>query len=176
MRRTSLKLLSNALRAGVRAGRRAVAILALVFATGAAQAEEVILTVSNLHMGDGMAVKMTRSDLMNLPQVKLKTATEWTDGAPVFEGPLARDVIKNLEGHGEKVANAVAVNDYSVEIPLTDFQKYRVVLALSMNGRELSLRDKGPIWIVYPRDQHKELHDPVFNSRWIWQLDRLELR
>jgi hypothetical protein len=51
-----------------------------------------------------------------------------------------------------------------------------VILALSMDGRELSLRDKGPIWIVYPRDDHKELHDPVFNSRWIWQLDRLELR
>ena len=161
-------------------GRLAAVCLALALALFAspsnAGAEEALLTLSNANAGNAAPVKWTRDDLAALPQKQVQTATEWTDGRPVFEGPLARDVIAGARGHGEKFVKAIAVNDYSVEIPLSDFEQYDVILALSMNGQELSLRDKGPIWIVYPRDQHEELQDPVFNSRWIWQLDRLVLR
>lgn len=148
----------------------------LVLAPNSSAAHDVLLTLSSPHHAGVDPIALTRDDLAAMPQRKLRTATEWTDGRPTFEGPLARDVVAMMDGHGEKFVNAIAVNDYSVEIPLEDFRKYDVILALSMDGRELSLRDKGPIWIVYPRDDHKELHDPVFNSRWIWQLDRLELR
>jgi len=154
---------------------RAAALALAALATGGASADEVLLTLSNKNAPYVEPVRLTRADLVALPQAHIQTATEWTDGRPVFEGPLARDVVAGILGHGEKVVHAIAVNDYSVEIPLSDFEVYDVILALNMDGHELSLRDKGPIWIVYPRDQRKELQDPVFNSRWIWQLDRLEL-
>jgi len=155
----------------------AVALALAVFASSPdARAEEILLTLSNANVTSATPVKWTRDDLAALPQKQVQTATEWTDGRPVFEGPLARDVIAGAKGYAEKFVKAIAVNDYSVEIPLSDFEQYDVILALSMNGRELSLRDKGPIWIVYPRDSHPELHDPAFNSRWIWQLDRLVLQ
>ncbi len=163
----------------MRGTTRSLALAAAVLSsalTSAAIAEEVLLTLSNENARESSPIEWTREDLTALPQRRIQTATEWTDGRPVFEGPLARDVVSRAAGHGERVANAVAVNDYSVEIPLKDFERYDVILALSVDGRELSLRDKGPIWIVYPRDQHEELQDPVFNSRWIWQLDRLVLR
>lgn len=161
-------------------GRLAVARMALAVAFFAlplqANAQDVLLTLSNVNASDETAVTWTREELAALPQTRIQTATEWTDGRPVFEGPLARDVVATVRGHGERFVKAIAVNDYSVEIPMADLEQYDVILALTMDGRELSLRDKGPIWIVYPRDKYAELQDPAFNSRWIWQLDRLELQ
>jgi len=47
---------------------------------------------------------------------------------------------------------------------------------MTMDGEPLSVRDKGPIWIVYPRDEFPELATPEVNSRWIWQLVTLDLQ
>ena len=64
----------------------------------------------------------------------------------------------------------------SAEIPTSDFQRYPVILAMTMNGKPLSRRDKGPLWIVYPRDDHPELATPEVNARWVWQLKALTVR
>jgi hypothetical protein len=45
-----------------------------------------------------------------------------------------------------------------------------------MDGERLLPRDKGPIWIVYPRDDFPELTDIRYDYRWVWQLTRLEIR
>ena len=65
---------------------------------------------------------------------------------------------------------------YSFEIPIADFEAYPVLFALKMNGVELTARDKGPIWIVYPRDQHRELQNQVTESKWVWQLAKIDVR
>ncbi|MEQ9608911.1 MAG: molybdopterin-dependent oxidoreductase [Kiloniellaceae bacterium] len=116
-----------------------------------------------------------REMLAALPQHEIRTSTEWTDGVKVFRGPLVRDLLAAVGASGETVV-ATAVNDYAVQIPLSDFSSYPVVLAMSMDGEVLSLRNKGPLWIVYPRDDHAELRKSEMNSRWIWQLRSLEIR
>jgi hypothetical protein len=45
-----------------------------------------------------------------------------------------------------------------------------------MDGVPLSKRDKGPIWMIYPMSDHEELRDPVYNSRLIWQVVKLEYK
>jgi len=67
-----------------------------------------------------------------------------------------------------------AVNDYSVTVPFSDLEKYEVVLATEMNGERLSVRNRGPIWLMYPLDGHRELRGSVYNDRLIWQLVRIE--
>lgn len=115
-----------------------------------------------------------RGMLEGLPQVILTTTTSWTDGAVTFEGPLVRDVLALVEADGERVT-ATALNDYAVEIPAVDFYDYDVILALLMDGQPMSVRDKGPIWIVYPRDLYAELQTVEYNARWIWQLRSLDV-
>ena len=132
-----------------------------------------ILTISTA--GDDAPATFTRAQLEALEQHEVKTTTTWTDGVQVFEGPLIRDVLAAAEKTGQ-TARAVALNDYAVDIPASDFSKYPVILALRQNGQVMSVRDKGPIWIVYPRDDHTELQAVEQNSKWIWQLARIELR
>lgn len=124
---------------------------------------------------DGGTLVLDRAMLTALPQHEVRTTTEWTDGVKVFRGPLVSDVLAAAGADGSVVA-ATALNDYSVEIPMADFRTYPVILALWMDGAALTVRDKGPIWIVYPRDDFDELRSSEMNSRWIWQLRSLEIR
>jgi hypothetical protein len=113
--------------------------------------------------------------LEGLGIASLATSSDWTDGKPVFEGVPARKLLEAVGAHG-KTASAIALNDYVVDIPIDDFTKYPVLLAMRRNGQALTPRDKGPIWIVYPRDDYPELRDPKINDRWIWQLKAIEVK
>ena len=39
----------------------------------------------------------------------------------------------------------------------------------------MSIRDKGPLWVVYPYDSSADYRTEVIYSRSIWQLDRIEV-
>ena len=156
----------------------ALALAVLPAAAGARAADlpepagEVILTVSDAS-GEHVA-RFDQAMLEALPQATIATSTDWTDGQPVFTGPLARDVLAAAGVAGTTV-DAGALNDYHVAFPAADFAEWDVILAMTMDGEELSVRDKGPLWIVYPRDEHPELANPEINSRWVWQLQSLTL-
>lgn len=162
----------------------ALALLFLAIAVHPAPAIEplsrptggVILTVTGdigRTNAEGRA-EFDRTMLKAIGTTELTTSTSWTDGRSVFEGVLARDVLRAVGAQGDTVT-ATALNDYSIEIPVSDFQKYRVLFALSMDGAELTVRDKGPIWIVYPRDDHPELRNQNVDSKWIWQLAKIDI-
>lgn len=113
--------------------------------------------------------------LRSLPQARLETSTVVTDGTHLFTGFLMRDLLEKVEARGETVT-ATALNEYIVDIPISDFHNYDVVVAYEMDGKPLERADKGPLWIVYPRDDHSELQDIRFDYRWVWQLSGLEVR
>ena len=113
--------------------------------------------------------------LEGLPRKTLDTSTVVTDGINRFEGFLMSDLLAHVEAQGGSVM-ATALNDYVVDIPLEDFHDFEVLVADSMDGERLTPRDKGPLWIVYPRDDHSELQDIRYDYRWVWQLESLEIR
>lgn len=113
--------------------------------------------------------------LSALGLARIRTSTPWTDGVPEFEGVLVSRVIDYLGGKGSTMV-VTALNDYRVEIPMEDLQRYPVLFALSMNGQRLTPRDKGPIWIVYPRDQFAELRGEKARTRSVWQLKNIEFK
>jgi hypothetical protein len=137
----------------------------------------VILTVTgNIdHTNVGSAAQFDRALLDSLGRAQLRTSTSWTDGTPVFEGIWGRSLLDALGAHG-KVAVARALNDYVVEIPLSDLTGLDVLIATRMDGKNLRIRDRGPLWIIYPWDQHPELNSEAVKQRSIWQLNELDIR
>lgn len=134
-------------------------------------AGETLLTIQT----PAGAQSYDRDRLQALPQREVVTHTSVTDGPQSFVGPLMRDLLQDAGVTGGTVL-AVALNDYEIDLPVTDFARYDVIAALEMNGIDLTPRDKGPIWIVYPRDAHRELQDIDYDYRWVWQLTRLDAR
>lgn len=114
-------------------------------------------------------VELTEDQLLAMDQAIVLTENEFVDGMGEFSGPLARDVIA-LMGDDLETVILTAVNDYAVPVPVADFIEYDVIFALSRNGENFSIRDKGPIWVIYPMSDHEELQDRVYNDRLIWQL------
>ena len=110
-----------------------------------------------------------------LPQTVIRTETPWTEGVVEFEGPLLRTVLAHVDARGETL-EAVALNDYSVDIPVQDTVDYPVILALKMNGNTLRVRNKGPLWVIYPWDDYRALRSESYYARAIWQLRRLIVR
>lgn len=149
-------------------------LLATLFNVGTvASAGEVVLTLVDTS-GEAI-VEMSEDDLLAMPQTVIITANEFVDGMAEFSGPLARDVV-NLMGEGIETITLSAVNDYSVEVPVQDFLEYDVVFAMFQNGQQLSMRDKGPIWVIYPMTDFPQLQDRIYNDRLIWQLVRVSAK
>ena len=137
---------------------------------------EIALTVigENLHTNAPGRAEIDWQMLKSLGVKTLKTSTPWTNGTPEFKGVLARDLLDLLAVKG-KTVRAVALNDYAFDIPISDLRRYPVLLAYEMNGKRLLLRDKGPIWLVFPMDQFAELRDRTTQRKMVWQLVELRI-
>ena len=67
----------------------------------------------------------------------------------------------------------IALNDYSTEIPIKDFADYNVIIALKRDGEYMSVRDKGPLFIIYPFDAKPELKSQTYYGRSAWQVAKI---
>lgn len=138
---------------------------------------EALLVVEGLisRTNDGERAVFDRAMLAELPPATLETSTVVTDGVQHFEGFYMSDLMEAVEADGQTIT-AYALNDYVIDIPISDFQRFDVVVATHMNGTQLSRRDKGPLWIVYPRDSYDILGDLRYDYRWVWQLHRIVVK
>lgn len=141
---------------------------------------QVILTVSGaigLTNGPGVA-DFDRAMLEGLPSHRLVSETPWTDGSSAFEGFLLADLLAaaglRADARGGRL-RARALNDYEALIPLADLRKAEVLVAMKRDGRPMSLRDRGPLWILYPWSDNPGLRSEEFYARAVWQLRSLEV-
>lgn len=138
--------------------------------------EKVVLTITGLiHKTNyGTEARFDLPMLQALPASQLETHTLITDGLKHFDGVLMRDLLKAVAvDESATLVLATALNDYQVKIPISDFYQYDVLLATHMDGQVLLPTGKGPLWIVYPRDQFRHLQDIRFDYKWVWQLSDL---
>lgn len=115
-----------------------------------------------------------RDMLQNLPQGKIVTHTPWYDEVSEFEGPLARAIVEWVQVDGAQQARVYALNDYSAVVPVSDLLDLGMVFATQRNGETLRVRDKGPIFLVYPFDDNPNLNSEVYHNRSVWQIKSIE--
>lgn len=149
-------------------------LLAFSFSTHALEParERVLLSVSgaitHTNTNHGVA-EFDRAMLGALSQRDTLTHTPWYDDASTFSGPLIRSLLEQVGASG-KTLRVIALNDYEVTVPVQDFYDYDVILAMSRNGRIISVREHGPLFIIYPFDEHPELMNESILARSAWQI------
>lgn len=156
------------------------ALIALTVAQPAlaldAPKDRVILTVAGQitrsNGSDGANFDMAM--LAALPQHSFRTVTPWHAEPRTYSGPLLRDVLAAAGAHGEQLT-AVALNKYKVAIPAADATQWQVIVARELDGQPMAIRDKGPLFIIYPFDSHSDLRNERYYSRSAWQLRRIEV-
>lgn len=140
-------------------------------------AEAVVLSISgklNRPNREGRAL-FDMAMLAALPQHSITQRTPWYPGPRKFTGPLLREVLAAAGAQGQSI-EAIAINDYRVTIPMEDCQQHAVLLARLMDDKPMPLRDKGPLFIIYPFDDDVRLRSSVYYSRCAWQLKALDIR
>ncbi|MBX9459310.1 MAG: molybdopterin-dependent oxidoreductase [Rhizobium sp.] len=138
---------------------------------------EVILTVTGRVTQTNVA-GTAQFDAAMLKKLASRTGemeTPWTTGKVRFSGPLLRAVLDEAGAEGSTLV-VKALNDYSAEVPMADAGELDTILATSMDGKTMSVRDKGPLFLVYPFDTNPELYNEKYFSRSVWQIKAIDVR
>lgn len=152
--------------------RRLVLLAALVWGfvtTTALQAE--MLTISR---GDTTVV-LTEEEFLALPQTEYTTINDYVSAPTLFSGVLLRDLVA-LVGTPQPgdLYRGIALNDYAADLPIDDALAFDVLVARSRDGVPMSIRNKGPLWVVYPTEVLPQSTLFSVNNKLIWQLKALE--
>ncbi len=137
---------------------------------------EPVLTVSGAIAttnGDGV-LTLDAALMAALPQHSLTTGTIWTEGTTTYTGVLLRDLLAAAGATG-KTLTLTALNDYQISMPAADVAADGPLLAWRADGQPMSVRDKGPVWLIYPYDDVAAYRTELTYARSIWQLTRIEV-
>ncbi|SDF51239.1 hypothetical protein [Thalassobaculum litoreum] len=166
-------------------GLIAVAAMATVLLTGplnsvadtlAAPAGRPILVVAGAieNTNAGATAEFDRAQLEALAPQVLETRTPWTEGVQRFDGfPIA--ALFDLVGAKGDTVRATAINDYAVTMPIADLVESGAFVAIRQNGALMKIRERGPLWIIFPYDSDPRLTGDDFLNWSIWQLKSLEI-
>jgi len=123
----------------------------------------------------GRMAHFDRAMLEALPQAQTQTHLPWFDGPSSYQGPLLSALLDAVGATGDTLVVG-ALNDYSAEIPLSDVRDYDVILAMSRDGRPLGVRNQGPLFVIYPFDDHPEILTRIYLTRSVWQVSSILVR
>ncbi len=141
-----------------------------------APTQAAILTVTGkiAHRNKGNAAVFDAAMIDKLPTHEFKTWTPWFKDPVTFRGPLLQTVLDAVGAQGQTL-QMVALNDYAVNVPESDARKFGPLLATHINGKVLGVRDKGPLFLIYPFDAKPETRADLYYGRSIWQLTRMSV-
>jgi hypothetical protein len=163
------------------------AAAALVLGCGAAWSQQttaaatapkgrVVLTVTGniarTNVGQSYQFDMAMIDA--LPRHTFTTRTPWYDKPVTFSGPRLADVMAAVGAKGVSI-QATAINDYKITIPMSDALEHPVIMANRIDGKAIPVREKGPLFVIYPFDSSATLRSSVYYERSIWQLKAMHV-
>lgn len=159
----------------------AIAMSLLLSVSGASALEkptgDVILTITAAHLEHPNIDGTAQFDLKMLEELSGRSGemeTPWTQGRVKFSGPLLRAVLEAAGAHGSAM-KVKAINDYTADVPIDDALDLDTILATRMNGEPMSVREKGPLFLIYPFDKDPGLYNEKYFSRSVWQIKAIEV-
>ena len=114
--------------------------------------------------------------LEGLEKGVISTTNPWMAGTNDFSGPYLSALLKAVGATGSNPLVVTALNDFVGSVPQDDISRFGLILATRKNGRPLKVRDKGPLFVVYPFLQKPEIFDEVHFCRSVWQIKSIEIR
>jgi len=103
-----------------------------------------------------------------LPQTNFKTRHTWSSEAQEFSGPLLADVL-NLVCPKARDIYLRSLDQYSVMVNFSKGSEFKPILALKVDGKPLTVREKGPIWVMVDADGLK-IPERSLDNMLVWQL------
>lgn len=69
-----------------------------------------------------------------------------------------------------------ALDDYSVEMKISDANKWPVIIATKADGAYMPLDQKGPLISVFPFNDFPEIDHLTYDNQWLWALAKITVK
>jgi hypothetical protein len=138
---------------------------------------EVVLVLDGMidECNIGLEAHFDMAMLEALPSRKIATQNPWEKGVVTYEGVLLRDLLDHVGGDGNNLV-ITALNDYRAEIEVADARSIDVILAYKRNGAYMPVRDKGPLFVVFPFTDIPALAVESRYAQSVWQVARITVK
>ncbi len=156
-------------------------MLNVAWALDPAQGEVLLVIDGNISasnaMRDGQPVAEFDLDMLKaFGSTSYTTSTPWTVTS-TFAGVRLNELLAVVGADVEKnKVKAFGLDDYWYYLDSVEATKYPVIVAYEKNGKPLSLRELGPLWITFPWDEYPELLTAKNKAASVWQLVRLNVQ
>lgn len=122
----------------------------------------------------GQSHVVTEREMLGMTQRSIVSSTSWTGANNyTWTGPLLSDVLGDLPPKG--VIDVEAYNDYVATIPLEYIKSYAPILAHSRNGKRLTITEKGPWMIMFPRNDYPALRRSDTDAYYVWHIKKITI-
>lgn len=134
---------------------------------------EVSGAIDNTNRDDKAAFDLAQ--LKSLPSATITTSTPWTDGVVTFIGVPVDRLLQVVGAHGDGLS-VTALNDYTATMSATQLIEAGAILAYEMDGKQLSIRDKGPLWVIFPFDDNEAYQTDAYWANAVWQVKSMTVK
>ncbi|OOE81788.1 hypothetical protein BZG73_13550 [Salinivibrio siamensis] len=152
-----------------------VVLFVCVIALGSAQASLRVPVSLTLTVGDGERISFDRQQLNRLPQIDITTHTPFTSGLQTFRGVKLSILLEAANVSHYQALTLHAMNRYQARLTRDVVTRYQPIIAFERNGKPMTIRTLGPLWLVYPLDDYPRLQSDRFYETMVWQLTDIEV-
>jgi hypothetical protein len=139
---------------------------------------EVILTISGdiTAKNAGDTLQFDLATLEKLGLVKYTVHDPWLKTPVTYTGVLMSDLSKFV-GAADSASgmHIIALDDYQVDIPFSEIEKWPILLATRMNGEYMPIENSGPTRIIFPYHAYPEIDSVKYDNLWIWNIESMEI-
>lgn len=99
----------------------------------------------------------------------------WEKRTETYKGVLLTDFIHAFGRPGIRSLVLKAIDDYEATFTQADWENFRIILVTQVNGHYISVREKGPMRVVFPDYDTREKAYELNLPKWLWMINRIEL-
>jgi hypothetical protein len=134
----------------------------------------VIGKIGTKNSGDNIQMDMPTIESVGLVDYKVNDPFE--KRPTTFRGVLMSTLLDLWKVDKDAtILEMVALNDYKVEVPISDLRKYPVIFATQQDGQYMPVSTRGPAMLVYPYDNF-QFDRQKYDDYWIWQIKSINVK
>ena len=120
--------------------------------------------------------KITIKDIENLGMVEENVYNPYEKRVDLYGGVPFKTFVEKYAAKNVKSVTLMAIDDYAVVIPKSEWNSKRIILSTRMNKKYIAVRSKGPLRIVFPDYDIKKKEYETNLSHWIWMIKKIEFK
>ncbi len=140
--------------------------------------EVILIVTGNISAkNNGDTLELDMATLEKFGVVKYDIDDPWMKTTVNYSGVLLSNFLK-MVGASPSAENVriIALDDYAVDITVTEVQKWPVLLATQSNGAYMSMAENGPTRILFPFGRYSDIDVVLYQDLSIWNIKSIEVQ